>query len=529
MTQDQIYRPIEPTADVEYQLRRESSSLHDVVHASSVEIPEDESDKLGDDKIHFSFRKLWAFAGPGFLMSIAYLDPGNIDSDLQAGAAAGFHLLWVLFWATVLGWILQSLAARLGVVTGKHLAEVCRESLPKGPRIALWLMTELAIIGSDIQEVIGSAIAINILSNNHVPIWAGVLITAFDTFTFLFLENYGLRKLEAVFGILIAAMAVSFGAQYGIAAPNQLDVLKGVVIPSLPSGSITQAVGLIGAVIMPHNIYLHSALVQSRTIDRTNKKKVKEANYYYRIETAIALGIAFVINLFVVSVFADSFYGKDDPNTDFDISNAGDRLAEKFGTYAKYVWAIGLLAAGQSSTMTGTYAGQFVMQGFLNLTIVPWKRVLLTRSVAIVPAIIVATVTQNSSEVLSKMGEWLNILQSVQLPFAVIPVLVATSSTALMGGFRIGRKLESFCWAAAVLVMGTNFFLIEQFASDNLPHAPYVYIVLSLLAIFYVSFIVYLASRSELGIAIRSRLCWRSVANADIDERRPLIADTNSG
>uniref|UniRef100_A0ACB8G1P0 Uncharacterized protein n=1 Tax=Sphaerodactylus townsendi TaxID=933632 RepID=A0ACB8G1P0_9SAUR len=213
----------------------------------------------------FSFRKLWAFTGPGFLMSIAYLDPGNIESDLQCGAIAGFQLLWVLLWATILGLLCQRLAIRLGVVTGKDLGEICHYYYPKVPRILLWIMIEIAIIGSDMQEVIGTAIAFNLLSSGRIPLWGGVLITIVDTFFFLFLDKYGLRKLEAFFGLLITIMAVTFGYEYVVVKPSQKEVVKGIFFPYCKDcghKELLQAVGIVGAIIMPHNIYLHSSLVK---------------------------------------------------------------------------------------------------------------------------------------------------------------------------------------------------------------------------------------------------------------------------
>uniref|UniRef100_A0A8C7CP23 Natural resistance-associated macrophage protein 2 n=1 Tax=Oncorhynchus kisutch TaxID=8019 RepID=A0A8C7CP23_ONCKI len=384
----------------------------------------------------FSFRKLWAFTGPGFLMSIAYLDPGNIESDLQSGAKAGFKLLWVLLGATIIGLLLQRLAARLGVVTGMHLAEVCNRQYPTVPRIILWLMVELAIIGSDMQEVIGCAIAFNLLSVGRIPLWGGVLITIIDTFVFLFLDKYGLRKLEAFFGFLITIMAVSFG----------YEVRTSFSLPGSRFDNIYRAV------IMPHNIYLHSALVKSRSIDRGNKKEVKEANKYYFIESTIALFISFLINVFVVAVFAEAFYEKtnievvDSPHTDLfpldnsrlqvDIYKGGVVLGCFFGPVALYIWAIGILAAGQSSTMTGTYSGQFVMEGFLNLRWSRFARVLLTRSIAIFPTLLVA-IFQDVQH-LTGMNDFLNVLQSMQLPFALIPILTFTSLTSIMNDFANG-------------------------------------------------------------------------------------------
>lgn len=246
-------------------------------------------------------------------MSIAYLDPGNIESDLQSGTVAQYRLLWVLLSATILGLLMQRLAARLGVVTGLHLAEMCYRQYKKLPRLILWIMVEIAIIGSDMQEVIGTAIALYLLSNKTIPLWGGVLITIIDTFTFLFLDKYGLRKLEFFFGFLITVMAVTFGYEYVVSKPNQLSVITGMFVPwceDCGSSALLQAVGIVGAVIMPHNLYLHSALVKSRDVDRMKKEKVKEANYYFFIEAAIALFVSFIINVFVVAVFAHGLYNK---------------------------------------------------------------------------------------------------------------------------------------------------------------------------------------------------------------------------
>ncbi|XP_056408117.1 natural resistance-associated macrophage protein 1-like isoform X2 [Hyla sarda] len=253
----------------------------------------------------FSFRKLWAFTGPGFLMSIAYLDPGNVESDLQCGAIAGFKLLWVLLGATFLGLVCQRLAIRLGVVTGKDLAQA--------PRWILWVLVEIAIIGSDMQEVIGTAIAFSLLSAGRIPLWGGVLITIVDTLFFLFLDKYGLRKLEAFFGFLITIMAVTFGYEYVVVRPDQREVIKGMFYPycsGCGSAELLQAVGIIGAIIMPHNIYLHSSLVKSRDIDRRKSQEVSEANLYFLIESSIALLVSFIINLFIMAVFAEAFYQK---------------------------------------------------------------------------------------------------------------------------------------------------------------------------------------------------------------------------
>ncbi|RYQ80795.1 hypothetical protein Ahy_Scaffold1g106960 isoform E [Arachis hypogaea] len=427
---------LEPEEDTAY------DSSEKVVVAVGVE------DEYGDDveAPPFSWKKLWLFTGPGFLMSIAFLDPGNLEGDLQSGAIAGYSLLWLLMWATLMGLLIQLLSARLGVATGRHLAELCREEYPPWARIVLWLMTELALIGSDIQEVIGSAIAIRILSNGFVPLWAGVVITALDCFIFLFLENYGVRKLEAFFAVLIGIMALSFAWMFGEAKPNGVDVLLGVLVPKLSSRTIKQAVGVVGCIIMPHNVFLHSALVQSRQIDQSKKGRVQEALNYYSIESTLALAVSFIINIFVTTVFAKGFYGTEIADS-IGLVNAGTYLQEKYGGGLfpiLYIWGIGLLAAGQSSTITGTYAGQFIMGGFLNLRLKKWVRALITRCCAIIPTMIVALIFDTSEESLDILNEWLNVLQSVQIPFALIPLLCLVSKEQIMGTFRIGPVLKVY-------------------------------------------------------------------------------------
>lgn len=490
----------------------------------------DEKVPIPEDERHtwFSFRKLWAFTGPGFLMSIAYLDPGNIESDLQSGAVAGFKLLWVLLTATIIGLLLQRLAARLGVVTGLHLAEVCNRQYPKFPRILLWIMVELAIIGSDMQEVIGSAIAISLLSAGLIPLWGGVLITIADTFVFLFLDKYGLRKLEAFFGFLITIMAVTFGYEYVTVKPDQGQLLKGMFFPycdNCKTPQLEQAVGIIGAVIMPHNMYLHSALVKSRDVNRASKKDVTEANKYYFIESTIALFISFLINVFVVSVFAEAFYGKTNeqvyevchnassPYSDLffnktgqlevDIYKGGAVLGCYFGPAALYIWAVGILAAGQSSTMTGTYSGQFVMEGFLNLKWSRFARVILTRSIAITPTLLVA-VFQDVHR-LTGMNDFLNVLQSLQLPFALIPVLTFTSLRPVMNDFANGLGWKIAGGVLILIICSINMYFVYAYVSA-LQSIP-LYVVASLLSAMYLCFVAYLSWQCLVALGISYLEC----------------------
>lgn len=460
----------------------------------------------------FSFRKLWAFTGPGFLMSIAYLDPGNIESDLQSGVVAQYKLLWVLLSATLLGLLMQRLSARLGVVTGLHLAEMCYRQYKRIPRLILWIMVEIAIIGSDMQEVIGTAIALYLLSNKVIPIWAGTLITIVDTFTFLFLDKYGLRKLECFFGFLIGVMAVTFGYEYVVSKPDQGEVMKGMFIPwcsDCDSKVLLQAIGIVGAVIMPHNLYLHSALVKSRDIDRRQPSKVRDANFYFFVEACIALFVSFIINVFVVSVFAHGLYGttnnevleicKDKPmyndtaeffppdnNTvSADLYKGGLFLGCTFGAAAMYIWAVGILAAGQSSTMTGTYAGQFAMEGFLNLQWPRWKRVLVTRMIAIIPTFYVAFFSKIQN--LTGMNDWLNAVMSLQLPFAAIPTIAFTSNVAIMGDFQNGLANRIASIILTFLVIAINVTFVVDQVNDAELSAGYV----SLVVIFSIAYIIF--------------------------------------
>uniref|UniRef100_A0A8D1MLH2 Solute carrier family 11 member 2 n=2 Tax=Sus scrofa TaxID=9823 RepID=A0A8D1MLH2_PIG len=471
----------------------------------------------------FSFRKLWAFTGPGFLMSIAYLDPGNIESDLQSGAVAGFKLLWILLLATIVGLLLQRLAARLGVVTGLHLAEVCHRQYPKVPRIILWLMVELAIIGSDMQEVIGSAIAINLLSVGRIPLWGGVLITIADTFVFLFLDKYGLRKLEAFFGFLITVMALTFGYEYVTVKPSQSQVLKGMFLPSCSgcrTPQIEQAVGIVGAVIMPHNMYLHSALVKSRQVNRANKEEVREANKYFFIESCIALFVSFIINVFVVSVFAEAFFEKTNqqvvdvcrnsssPHSDLfpednstlavDIYKGGVVLGCYFGPAALYIWAVGILAAGQSSTMTG----------FLNLKWSRFARVILTRSIAIIPTLLVAVF--QDVEHLTGMNDFLNVLQSLQLPFALIPILTFTSLRPVMSEFANGIGWRIAGGILVLIVCSINMYFVVVYVQD-LGHVV-LYVVAAVVSVAYLSFVFYLGWQCLIALGMSFLDCGHTVS-----------------
>ncbi|XP_054782721.1 metal transporter Nramp3-like [Prosopis cineraria] len=474
----------------------------EVVHAEKVKVhifdlESSSSSSSGMVVPPFSWRKLWLFTGPGLLMSVAFLDPGNLEGDLQAGAIGGYSLLWLLMWTTIMGLLIQLLSARLGVATGRHLAELCQEEYGRWARLVLYVMAEMALIAADIQEVIGSAIAIKILSHGILPIWAGVVITALDSFVFLFLENYGVRKLEGVFAIFIGTMALSFAWMFLETKPSPKQLLIGILVPKVSSRTLRQAVELIGCVITPHNVFLHSALVQSRNINIHNKGQVQEALNYYTIESSLALLITFFINLSVMTVFARVFYCTDQAGT-IGLVNAGEFLQDKYGGGMfpiLYIWGIGLLAAGQSSTITGTYAGQFITEGFLKLRLKKWLRALITRSLAIVPTMIVALVFNTSEGSLDTLNEWLNVVQSIQIPFALIPLLTLVSKQEVMGTFRIGPVVEKVAWTVAVVVILVYGYMLLDFFLSEVKGLVYGLVVF-LCAASWLSFIAYLLQHS---------------------------------
>ena len=382
-------------------------------------------------------------------------------------------------------------------------------------RLGLWICTEIAIIGSDMQEVIGTAIALFLLSNKYIPLWAGVLITVADTFTFLGLDKYGLRKLEAFFCLLIGIMMASFGYEFVAANPDKVAMAEGMLLPECPGcghEQLLQAVGVIGAIIMPHNLYLHSALVKSRAVDTNNKKKVREANMYFFIEAAIALFVSFIINVFIVSVFAEGLYGKtnleiralcesrnsseadnfpaDNRTVTADLYNGGIFLGCQYGPAALYIWAIGVLAAGQSSTMTGTYAGQFAMEGFLNLQWKKWMRVLFTRTIAVLPTFMIAFYEDIQS--LSGMNDLLNCLMSLMLPFAVIPTITFTSNQRIMGEFTNGLISKFFAISLSILVIAVNIYFVISYVIGLGIASPAFILAVVILGIVYLTFCAYL-------------------------------------
>lgn len=486
--------------------RRSGAGNSFELQAGILEEDEDKRMPLPKDTMgtRFNMRTLMVYMGPGWLMSLAYIDPGNLESDLQAGAYTGYQLIWVLFFSTVFGLILQILAARLGAVTGLNLAQMCRVQYSKTMSRLLCAMTEVAIIGSDIQEILGSATAFNILFG--WPLWVGTVLTTMDTFTLLMLDRAGSpRPLEILITSLILIMSVCFMMNFFVVAPQPAKIIGGF-LPMAKSYAVLQMVGTVGAVIMPHNIYLHSALVQSRRLNRDDSDHVRQANKYFAVDSGIALFVSFVINLALQTSFAEGFFvekcaenptatlgcypGAAGPSDSCAISPAEggcscvtstgrsgycselgldtggtalEQLLHGNAYAAKMVFALGILAAGQASTMTGAFAGQYVLNGFLEWNIPIWKRSLITRSVALGPAMAVALLQSSSSDsdLSNKINEFLNILQSVQLPFALLPVLHFTSREDIMGDFALKKRWKLLCWVLALLIIGINFYLVS--------------------------------------------------------------------
>lgn len=409
-----------------------------------------------------SWKNLFAYMGPGFLVSIAYIDPGNFETDLQSGAQYKYGLLWIILVASCAALVIQSLAANLGVVTGKHLAEHCRAEYPKKTNFILWVLAEISIVACDIPEVIGTAFALNMLFN--IPIWIGVLLTGLSTLMLLALQQYGVRKLEFLIAFLVLTIAGCFFAELGYAKPAAAEVLDGLFIPKLKgNGATGLAISLLGAMVMPHNLFLHSALVLSRKIPRS-VRGIKEACRFYMVESGFALMVAFLINVSVISVSgavcnSSNLSAEDQKNCqDLDLNKASFLLKNVLGTWSSKLFAVALLASGQSSTITGTYAGQYVMQGFLDLRLKPWIRNFLTRCLAIVPSLIVAIIGGSSGA--GKLIIIASMILSFELPFALIPLLKFTSSKTKMGAYANSTVISAITWIIGSLLMAINIYYL---------------------------------------------------------------------
>ncbi|KAJ2548199.1 hypothetical protein EV175_004919 [Coemansia sp. RSA 1933] len=409
----------------------------------------------------FSLKKLWSFVGPGLLVSQALLDPGNIESDISQANASGYKLLWLLLLAHIICIFVQSLAARLGVTTGRHLAQHIKAQYPWAFAAVFWILAELAIIGADIQEVVGTATALHILTS--IPLWAGVVITAVDSFLFLYVQKLGVRTTELVFGVLISTLAVCFFVEMVMIKPDAKEMFKGMFVPLIPQGSVVQAVGIIGCVLMPHNLFLHSALVGSRKLDRRVENRegaIREAMRYFRIETSICLVYAYLINMAVVVVFCKAFEMLNASGTPYtaSLADGASVLSNVLGPGSKYVYAVGLLAIGQSTTMSGTLSGQYVTEGFWNMPVKPWQRVAVTRAISLVPAL---TVALTASEHMDLLSEIINVIQAVVLSFTIIPLLKLQAHAEIVGPeFAFGRTATAAVAALTLAIIALNAYMV---------------------------------------------------------------------
>ncbi len=402
-----------------------------------------------------TFRRILAFFGPAYLISVGYMDPGNWATDLAGGSQFGYTLLWVLLMSNIMALLLQSLSARLGIVTQRDLAQASRETYSKPINYILYFLAEVAIAACDLAEILGMAIGLNLLFD--ISLINGVLITVLDTFLLLFLINKGMRKMEAFIIALVAIIGFSFVFEMIFAEPNVTEVFRGL-IPTMPNeAALYIAIGIIGATVMPHNLYLHSSLVQTRKYDRSDKG-IKQALKYNFMDTAIALNLAFFVNAAILILAAATFY-KNGLHEVAEIQDAHKLLEPLLGTqWAPILFAIALIAAGQSSTITGTLAGQIIMEGYLNLRIQPWVRRIITRLIAIIPAVIVISVFGEG--VTGKLLILSQVILSLQLGFAIIPLIHFVSDKSKMKGFHIGRKTEIASWLIALIIVTLNGKLV---------------------------------------------------------------------
>lgn len=401
------------------------------------------------------YRKIIAFFGPAYLISVGYMDPGNWATDIAGGSQFGYALLWVLLMSNIMALLLQSFSARLGIVTQRDLAQASRETYSKYVNYVLYFLAEIAIAACDLAEVLGMAIGLNLLFG--LPLLEGVLITVLDTFLLLFLINKGIRKMEAFIITLVLIIGISFIFEMIFAQPEIGSVVKGL-IPSMPSeGALYIAIGIIGATVMPHNLYLHSSLVQTRKFDRS-PEGIKQAIKYNFIDSTIALNLAFFVNAAILILAAATFY-KNGLFEVAEIQDAHQFLEPLLGTqWAPILFAVALIAAGQSSTVTGTLAGQIIMEGYLNLRIQPWVRRIITRLIAIVPAVIVISVFGEG--VTGKLLILSQVILSLQLGFAIIPLIHFVSDKSKMKGFHISRPTQIAAWIIATIIVSLNAKLV---------------------------------------------------------------------
>jgi manganese transport protein len=402
------------------------------------------------------WKRILSFIGPAYLVSVGYMDPGNWATDLAGGSKFGYQLIWILLMSNLIALLLQSLSARLGIVRGLDLAQASRNAYPKWVNIPLFALAQTAIVACDLAEIIGMAIGLNLLFG--LPLIWGISITIFDTVLLLFLMNKGMRKMEAFIVSMVFIVGFSFLIEMFIVEPSFKEIVKGLK-PSVLSGeALYIAIGIIGATVMPHNLYLHSSLVQTRKFER-DEKGIREAIKFNFIDTAVALNLAFFVNAAILILAAAAFF-KNGLHEVAEIQDAHKLLGNIFGNVAPTLFALALIAAGQSSTVTGTLAGQIIMEGHLNLRIQPWLRRLITRLLAIIPAFF--TILYFGDDALSGLLILSQVVLSLQLGFAVIPLIHLTSDKKEMKGFAIKLWVKILAWISAGVIVILNIKLVTE-------------------------------------------------------------------
>jgi len=402
------------------------------------------------------WRRILAFIGPAYLISVGYMDPGNWATDLAGGSKFGYQLIWVLLMSNLIALLLQSLSARLGIVRGLDLAQASKQAYPRWANIPLFGLAQTAIIACDLAEVIGMAIGLQLLFG--LPLIWGISITIFDTILLLFLLNKGMRAMEGFIVSMVFIVGISFLVEMFIVEPSLKEVAKGFEPSILNGDALYIAIGIIGATVMPHNLYLHSSLVQTRKIERSNKG-IKEALKFNLIDTTVALNLAFFVNAAILILAAAAFY-KNGLHEVAEIQDAHKLLSNIFGNVAPTLFAIALIAAGQSSTVTGTLAGQIIMEGHINLRIQPWLRRMITRLLAIIPAFF--TILHYGENALGGLLVLSQVVLSLQLGFAIIPLIHFTSDKKLMKDFAIKPWVKVLAWASALAIIALNVKLVIE-------------------------------------------------------------------
>ncbi len=426
------------------------------------------------ETVHPSFwRRMFAFAGPAYLISVGYMDPGNWATDLEGGARFGYRLLWVLVMSNAMAILLQTLSARLGIASGRDLAQACRETYPRPVNLALWGLCEIAIAACDLAEVLGAAIGLNLLF--HIPLLIGVLLTAADTLLLLWFQSFGIRTIEAFVLALITVIGGCFCIEIFWARPSPVEMLRAFA-PALNRDSLYVAIGILGATVMPHNLYLHSALVQTRDIGHSEPDK-RAACRYNLVDSVVALNGALLVNAAILVLAAAVFFKRAIVVT--EIQQAHVLLVPLLGTsLAGVIFAVALLCSGQSSTLTGTMAGQVVMEGFLNFRMRPWMRRLITRALAVIPAVL--AIWLSGEQATYRLLILSQVVLSMQLPFAIIPLIHFTNDRARMGSFANAGWVRILAWATAAVIVALNLRLagmaIGEWLAASGPWKPVIWL-----------------------------------------------------